>query len=111
MFACNERRESGVSGGAGREPGAGPRRELTFRNDASCLPDMTFTRSRSSTWPDSSNGKAGSGVPGSFLPNPSVPGLPPTGRYLAEGAVELPAAHDELGLLFADALQASQIPR
>ena len=35
---------------------------------------------------------------------------PSRGRYLAEGAVELPPAHDELGLLLANALQAAQIP-
>lgn len=47
------------------------------------------------------------------LPPPrahSIPGLPSLGHYLAEGAVELPPAHDELRLLLANALQAAQIP-
>lgn len=36
-------------------------------------------------------------------PTPSSP----LGHYLAEGAMELPPAHDELGLLLANALQAA----
>lgn len=41
------------------------------------------------------------------LPYPQ-PGI--WGCYLSKGTMELPPAHDELGLLLANALQAAQIP-
>lgn len=40
----------------------------------------------------------------------SIPGLPSLSHYLAERAVKLPPAHDELGFLMAYALQAAQLP-
>lgn len=40
--------------------------------------------------------------------HPSPPAF--LGCYLAEGAMELPPAHDELGLLLANEMQAAQIP-
>lgn len=56
----------------------------------------------------------GKGPSGYQAPSPAIaqlhPVLPSPGRYLAEGAMELPPAHDELGLLLANALQAAQVP-
>lgn len=39
----------------------------------------------------------------------SILGEPFMGHYLTEGAMELPPAHDKLGLFLANALQAAQI--
>ena len=60
MFACNRREEESsvrAGGGAQARERRGPGRGLTFRNDSICFPDMPSTRSRSSTWQDSSDRK------------------------------------------------------
>lgn len=101
-----QHRRGGESSSVRAETGTGQgeeglSRELTFRNDSICLLEMPSTRSRSSTWQDSRDGEGAEGVPGSSHPHS------PLGHYLAEGAMELPPAHDELGLLLANALQAA----
>lgn len=77
MFACNTGGESSVraGGGAQARERRGPGRGLTFRNDSICFPDMPSTRSRSSTWQDSSDRK-GQGRRGGCRASPLPPPIP-----------------------------------